>query len=77
MFILYYSPVAYLMEDCEALECLVAQLINLLVKGLRYKPPHCSVTDDYMMEEEEVEDDVIDERDVKLYPQSCEVWSIC
>ena len=51
------------------------KLINLLVKGLRDKPPHYSATDENMMEEDEVEDDVIDERDVKLYPQSCEVWN--
>lgn len=69
---------AYLIEECEALQCLVARsnkLINLLVKGLRDKPPHYSVTNESLMEtEDDVEDDVTDERSVKLYPQSCEVY---
>ena len=51
------------------------KLINLLVKGLRDKPPHYSVTDENMMEQDEDEDDVVDERVLKLYPRSCEVWS--
>ncbi|XP_065887397.1 armadillo repeat-containing protein 8-like isoform X2 [Dysidea avara] len=66
---------AYLIEECEALQCLVARsnkLINLLVKGLRDKPPHYSVTDENMMEQDEDEDDVVDERVLKLYPRSCE-----
>ena len=51
------------------------KLINVLVKGIRDKPNSSSTikSDDAAMEEEGDDDEVIDEREIKLYSQGCEV----
>ena len=73
-----HISIAYLIEENEALQCLVAQsnkLINTLVKGVRDKPSAIKV-DGMAMEEDWDDDDdvIIDEREIKLYFQGCEVF---
>ena len=74
-----FIPLAYLIEENGALQCLVAQsnkLINVLVKGIRDKPNSSTVKiDDSAMEEEGDDDEIVDEREIKLYSQGCEVHS--
>ena len=72
-------PPAYLIEENEVLQCLVAQsnkLINTLVKGIRDKP-YTPKGDDAAMEEDGNDDDddeIVDEEKIKFYLQGCEVY---
>lgn len=73
----FFISLAYLIEEDEALQCLVAQsnkLINILVKGIRDKP-NCPLTKggDVAMEEDGDNDEITDEGEVKLYFHGCEV----
>ena len=72
-----FISLAYLIEENEALQFLVAQsnkLINTLVKGVRDKPS--AIKGDDIAMEEDCDDDyeIIDEGEIKLYSQGCEVF---
>ena len=75
-------PLAYLIEEDEVLQCLVAQsnkLINTLVKGIRDKP-YTPKAGDAAMEEDGNDDDddeIVDEEKIKFYFQGCEVLRAC
>lgn len=69
------QTLAYLIEEDETLQCLVAQsnkLINTLVKGIRDKPSAIKA-DDTTMEEDGDDEEIVDEGEIKLYSQGCEV----